>query len=180
MNSTKIPLNDLRDVEDEMTRYTSREYSPSKQRNFRDVPQLLQSRKSESKSRPKSAFLPSVPSMATFTDTLSGRKISNDGTGKPELSQQPSGNAEGGRKSFSNVQTWGRSDPTDHRKASNGSSEMALTVGKRGSRVMAVVAAFNSKAKEHVQGPMKQTPDAVPDAKAIENAFESLLVKFES
>lgn len=169
----KVPLNDTRDVDNEMALYTPQEYSPSKQRNFHGFQKPSLSRKGE---RPKSAFLASGISTTSFAETLSGlRKYSHDRgeSRSSNLSEQHRNSAESHRKSSSEYPNPGRGDRNSNRKVSDGSSNSGLTMAKRGSRVMAVVAALNGKSKEAA----KETTDPKLDLKDIDNAFESLLVR---
>lgn len=172
----KVPLNDARDINDEMALYTPRDYSPSKQRNFHDYQPNLP-RKSETKPRPKSAFFPSDHSTASFAETLS--KLRNINKNPPH----PDGQILQSRRSIENERgspSYGQSSERifrkEHRKVSSESSKAYATTGKRGSRVMAVVAAFNGKTKGSVKEQERETPNIPLDVKAIESAFESLLV----
>lgn len=174
----KVPLNDARDINDEMALYTPRDYSPSKQRNFHDYQPSLP-RKSETKPRPKSAFFPSDHSTASFTETLSKLRNINKNPPHPDGQKhifQSRRSIENERGSPSYDQSSERMFRKEHRKASSDSSKAYATTGKRGSRVMAVVAAFNGKAKGSVKEPERETPKTPLDVKAIESAFESLLV----
>lgn len=176
--SRKVPLNDLRDINDEMALYTPRNYSPSKQRNFHDYQQPNLSRKPEPRPRPRSAILPTDSSTASFVETLS--KLRNLNKSQPDSAQQQNLQSrkcmENGRRSPSDNEASHRKLGNEPRKVSNETSKSAATVGKRGSRVMAVVAAFNGKAKESAKEQARDVPNTPLDDKAIENAFESLLV----
>lgn len=174
----KVPLNDARDINDEMALYTPRDYSPSKQRNFHDYQPNLP-RKSEPKPRPKSAFFPTDHSTASFAETLSKLRNIN------KTSPQPAGQNQilQSRRSIENERgspSYGESSKRtfrkEHRKVSSESSKFTATTEKRGSRVMAVVAAFNGKAKGSVNEQERETANIPLDVKAIESAFESLLV----
>jgi hypothetical protein len=176
--SRKVPLNDLRDINDEMALYTPRNYSPSEQRNFHDYQQPNLSRKSESRPRPRSAVLPTDSSTASFAETLSKLRHLNKSQpdSAPNQNLQSGKSMENGRRSPSDNETSHRKFGNEPRKVSNETSKSATTVGKRGSRVMAVVAAFNGKAKESAREQARDVPHTPLDDKAIENAFESLLV----
>lgn len=171
----KVPLNDVHDVDNEMALYTPLDYSPSKQRNFHDYEKPTLSRKGEPKPRPRSAFIPSGISGASFTETISGLRKQGHERGESHGSNQseyrPS-SAETRRKAFSEDQRSSHGDDLKSRKVSDDSSNSTSTMAKRGSRVMAVVAAFNGKSKE----PPKEAVAAKVDVLAIENAFENLLV----
>lgn len=168
----KVPLNDARDVDDEMALYTPHEYSPSKQRNFHDLQKPTLSRKGE---RPKSAFLGNGISTTSFAETISGlRKYSHDRgeSRSSNQSEQHRNSVESSRKSSSEYQYPNRLDRNERRKVSDSSSNSGIAA-KRGSRVMAVVAAFNGRSKELG----KENVETKVDPKEIEIAFENLLVR---
>ena len=56
-STMKVPINDKRNVEEEMALYTPQEYSPSKGRNFHDEQPTLAQR-GGIKTRPQSLYLP--------------------------------------------------------------------------------------------------------------------------
>ena len=175
-NAIKIPLNDARDVDKEMALYSPPEYSPTKQRNFHDYQKPSLSRPGEPKPRPRSAFLPSGISTSSFAETLSGLRKQGHERGQsrssnPSEPQRKSG--ESNRKPSFDDWRSNRGETSENRKVSDNSSNSGMTIAKRGSRVMAVVAAFNGKSKE----PHKDVAETKMDVKAIENAFESLLVR---
>lgn len=171
----KVPLNDVHDVDNEMALYTPLEYSPSKQRNFHDYEKPTLSRRGEPKPRPRSAFIPSGISVASFTETISGLRKQGHERGESRSSNQSeyrSSNAETGRKASSEDQRSSLRD-VEKRKVSEDSSKSASTMAKRGSRVMAAVAAFNGKSKEQPREGVATKVNVI----AIENAFENLLVR---
>ena len=155
VRTTKIPLNDQFAVDEEVALYTPRDYSPSKQRNFPDNQQPTLSRRVDSKPRPKSECIAPCPTSASFAEVVTGLRKSGRNTSQRDLSNQP--------------QQTGLA-------VSNDSAGSNLPMPTRGSRVMAAVAAFNGKAKELPKAPPKETETAQLDPKAIESAFESLLV----
>lgn len=168
----KVPLKDAHDVDDEMALYTPHEYSPSKQRNFHDLQKPTLSRKGE---RPKSAFLGNGISTTSFAETISGlRKYSHDRgeSRSSNQSEQHRNSVESSRKSSSEYQYPTRLDRNERRKVSDSSSNSGIAA-KRGSRVMAVVAAFNGRSKESG----KENAETKVDPKEIEIAFENLLVR---
>lgn len=170
----KVPLNDVQDVDNEMALYTPLEYSPSKQRNFHDYEKPTLCRRGEPKPRPRSAFIPSGISAASFTETLSGLRKQSHERGESRSSNQSEyrpNSAETGRKASSEDQRSRRRDDVENRKSRDDSSTSASTLAKRGSRVMAVVAALNGKSKE----PTKEVVATKIDIVAIESAFENLL-----
>ena len=65
----KIPLNDRRNVEEEMALYTPSEYSPTKGRNFHDDQPTLAQRRGI-KTRPQSLYLPLGTSSKYPVDTV--------------------------------------------------------------------------------------------------------------
>lgn len=169
----RIPLND---VKDEMALYTPREYSLSKQRNFKDYQEPALSRRPEPKLRPKSAFLASGPSTTSFAETLSGlRKRSTD----RDVSRRPHGdtaaqhNVENKPESSSGFKPSSQRSSVDDRKSVEEPPKSGLIMAKRGSRVAAAVAVFNGKSNEPEMNPRVEPK---MDIKAINSAFESLLV----
>jgi len=181
---TKVPLNDIDGLADEMALYTPQDYSPSKQRNFGDYERPTLSRGTDSRPRPKSAVLPSVPSNRSFTETLSRLRQRSGDKGQKRL---PSDDLQ--------VQI---TKPECHRSSdertivgsgigaeqvkSEGSSEKNRNKAKSGSRVMAAVAAFNDRSQEPVKqlAPVSKSPESPLDPAAIDNAFEELLVRDRS
>lgn len=175
----KIPLNDARSIDDKIALYTPGDYSPSKQRNFYDHQQPNLYRKPEPKPRPRSAVLHTDNSTASFAETIS--KLRNINRSPPALDEnnqtlQPWESMEKGGGHSVHDKSVGRFIKPENRKVSNDSSKSAVANGKRVSRVMAVVAAFNGKAKESAKDQARDVLNAPVDVKAIENAFESLLV----
>lgn len=179
-HTAKIPLNDQVAVEEEAALYTARDYSPSKQRNFQDYQQPTLSRRAEPKPRPKSEYIASGPASASFAETIIGLRKSGRGKSQADVSnqqQQTGQSADASRKLFAeNKLSEISSSSVEYRKVSNDSTGSDLPAQKRGSRVMAAVAAFNGKAKELPKEPPKDTETVQLDPKAIESAFESLLV----
>lgn len=174
--STTIPLAVQRDLEHEIALYTPADYSPSKQRNFCDFekPSLQQRQPSNGSSRtgsrPNSWYLPKSSSTHSFMETLS-KKMSED------KKQTFSGKAQ---TFVDNWKTKGESrrpsaeESTLHRTSSHRQDdkrhvESALT-SKRGSRVMAAVAAINGRGKE-------PEPEVPLDQEKIDAEFEAVLVR---
>lgn len=174
---TRVQLNDRRSVDEEMALYTPQEYSPSKQRNFHNYQQPTLAKRAEPKPRPKSAYLPSAPSMSSFAGTLSGRrKVSHErvvqqGPKRDLINPQRMSSEE---KCYipSAQDNLNRRPSIQNRKTSGESFREGLTMAKRGVRVMAAVAALNGKSKE-------QEKEVKVDVKQIDNAFEALLVSSE-
>ena len=180
VHTTKIPLNDQFTVEQEVALYTPRDYSPSKQRNFPDYQQPTLSRRVETKPRPKSEYIAPCPTPASFAEVVSG--LQKSGLNKSQVDvatrQQQTGQVvDASRKSFFGQNSSTEIQPkAENRKVSNDSAGSDSPMPKRGSRVMAAVAAFNGKAKELPKDPSKEPETVQLDPQAIEKAFESLLV----
>ena len=177
VRTTKIPLNDQFTVEEEVALYTPRDYSPSKQRNFPDYQQPTLSRGVGSKPRPKSETITPCPTPASFAEVVSGlqkpgrNKSQVDISNRQQQTRQVIDTSRLDQNSSNEIQP-----RAENRKVSNDSAGSGLPMPKSGSRVMAAVAAFNGKAKELPKVPPKETETVPLDPKAIEKAFESLLV----
>ena len=170
--TTKIPLNDRKNFADEIALYTPQEYSPSKQRNFHDYEQPTLSRQTGRKPRPKSALTPSGPSKTSFAGSVAAlRRPSIDKT-----RQRPNDDGTD-RRSSSEMKVSSRRSSLERQDIREAAKSEART-NKRESRVMAAVAAFNEKSNEATQERHREVQEVRLDVKAIENAFESLLVRF--
>lgn len=178
-NYTKVPLNDARSIADDIALYTAPQYSPSKGRNFMDYGTPTLARKAESKPRPMSALLPSSTSKTSFSDTLSGlRKRGQDNSqSRPTSDNSQSGNYVESRRLSSDKRRYAQRASTEQQRKSE-EADASTAVVKGASRVMAVVAAFNGKSQNTVTSLEVTTKPQEPplDAKAIDTAFESLLV----
>ena len=170
--TTKIPLNDRRNFADEIALYTPRDYSPSKQRNFQGYEQPTLSRKTEPKPRPKSAFITSGPSTSSFAGNLAGLH-------RPSMdkSRQAPNNDGADQRSSSEMKSSSRRSSLERYGVGEVAKSEART-NKRGSRVMAAVAAFNGKSNVSTREANQEPQEVVLDVKAIETAFEILLVRF--
>lgn len=181
-HTTMIPLNDRFSVDEEVALYTPREYSPSKQRNFQDYQKPTLSRRAEPKPRPKSECIAPGPTPASFAETISGLRNSGRDGSQVEMSnpQQQTGQAtDASGKGFAEEKRLSaRPSSAENRNESNDSAGSTLLMPQRGSRVMAAVAAFNGKAKELPKEPPKDAETVQLDSRAIESAFESLLVSW--
>lgn len=181
-SSTKVPLNDVRNVAEEIALYTPTEYSPSKGRNFMDYGAPTLSRKLESKPRSKSTLLPSSASKTSFTETISALRKRGQTKDQPRpLSghQQYRSSGEGRRLSLEKTAPSQRASAERQRKSED-AAENDARAAKRGSRVMAAVAAFNGKTQgtdvtTHTNTKALESP---LDPETIETAFESLLVSY--
>ena len=177
--TTKVPLNDCFAAEEEMARYTPRDYSPSKQRNFQDVQQPTLSRRREPKPRPKSECLTQGPTSASFAETISGFQKSNrekDVANKPNQKQQATQHGNSSQTSSYEDKRSSGKPSADHPIAGDVYSHSGLPVVSQESRVKAAVAAFNGKSKDLPREPTQSSLNSELDASAIDNAFESLLV----
>ena len=179
LSTTKVPLNDRFDLEQEVALYTPRNYSPSKQRHFQGPELPTLSRRQESKPRPKSECLTSGAASASFTETASDLRRSSRDKGQGSRANQrqlASQDVVSAQKAVPNHRNLNRGSSTEYYKVGGESSHQDSTVANRGSRVMAAVAAFNGKSKELPREPTQDSPSVKLDANAIESAFEALLV----
>ena len=157
-------------IDDGVALYTPKEYSPSKQRDSQDGSQPALTR------RPKSAFVPAGPTVASFTATVSKlQKISGDRL--DNLSQLAAHNVFDVQPSIEEtVQRRSDDDASTRRsgvkEGEEESSQSESNKTKSGSRVMAAVVAWNGKAKESIL----EEKEVKLDSQAIESAFEILLV----
>jgi hypothetical protein len=143
-STNKMPLND-RSVQQEINLYTPADYSPSKQMNFFDIHQPALAKKD----RPKSEHFPKSKStnfiLETFSRTSSNNSSKNDKSTK--TSKVPL-----------------KGEGATAQKV----SRPLLTMAKRGTRVMGLIAAFNSKT----------TPtESEMDPMDIDAQFEAVLVR---
>ena len=169
-------------IEQEISRYTPANYSPSKQRNFGQHEQPTLGRPGAAhRARPKSEYLTSSTTGAVVKDALQAlRRSSNDST-HPSVSSRKSSEQKkrpnsiwGGRDVNAPGKTSRSSSGEQPKRSSAGEPEKS-TIAKRGSRVMAAVAAFNMKAKE---GGKDKGKEKVVPPQDIEGAFETLLVSW--
>lgn len=165
---TQVPLHDSWDMGKEMCFYTPQEYSPSKGRSFVDPPKL--SNRPGSKPRPKSLVI--SPGLATpLTGALSKlAKASGSLEGKESQSRQDDGNKGGYLSGKPSKVLSSRSNDEAQRPTKD---EAGLNVAKRGSRVMAAVAAWNGKSKE----PLPEQKEVKEEPVNVESAFEKMLVR---
>ncbi|EKG13135.1 Diaphanous GTPase-binding protein [Macrophomina phaseolina MS6] len=175
--STTIPLTIPRDLEHEIALYTPADYSPSKQRNFYDFekPSLQQRHpsggSSRTGSRPNSWYLPKSGSTHSFMETLS-KKVSEDKKqtlgGKAQTFVDNWRTKGESRRPSAEESTLYRT--TSHRRKAEDDKKHVESVlaSKRGSRVMAAVAAINGRAKEpELEAPL--------DQEKIDAEFEAVL-----
>ena len=153
----------------EIDRYTPRDYTPSKQRDFSAYGQPALSRPSSS-GRPKSMVIPGSTSFLDMFNRPTSRDHHRDRT---QLDSRRSNNSRGSRESLEDgKQSFGRkvSSSSNERPAPKPLANMP----KRGPRVMAAVAAFDEKARE--SGAAKDGQKL--DPKTVDAAFEAVLVNF--
>ncbi|KAK1040045.1 hypothetical protein LTR33_015871 [Friedmanniomyces endolithicus] len=171
--STRDSKSSSNNVADEIARYTPRDYSPSKQRNFNaslDKPSM----RPTLNSRPKSAYvLPTEVWTEAIGRRVSGQRASIEGRLSGET-QRKEDQQQHRRVSGDRPVLLKRSHT--ERKASGSSAEQAsvkekLNVLKRGGRVMAAVAAFQGKSKADQATAQEPGLDPV----AVDEAFEAVL-----
>ena len=154
------PLNDLtgtspvsdraRTLDEEMSLYTPKGYSPSKQRNFHDYQQPTLAKRPAMRPRPNSDYISSGSSMSS-TGQESTHRPTTQHRGWNRLS------AEQSRKPVAS-------------EAPMNNGERRVSGPKKGSRVMAAISAFNAKEKG------EEVRKDVMKPREIEGAFEKLLV----
>ncbi|THZ05421.1 hypothetical protein D6C95_02831 [Aureobasidium pullulans] len=142
----------------EIDRYTPKDYTPSKQRDFSAYGQPVLSRPPSS-SRPKSLV---IPGSTSFFDVLN-RPTSREKERAQLGSRGSDRSFDAGKQSFDRKV----SSSSDERPAPKALSN----IPKRGPRVMAAVAAFDEKAREGV--PLKDEQKL--DPKTVDAAFEAVL-----
>ena len=178
---TKVPLNDMNNVAEEVKLYTPQEYSPSKQRNFGDYERPTLSRGIAKQARQEPAALPHSSSSTSFLGTMSRlRKRSQDKERNqaPAHDQRARSTRQESRRSSFEKGIFARKISIDRKKKSEDSSELHPTKGGGGSRVMAAVAAYNDISEKPAKNltPISKVSDAPADPAAINHAFEELLV----
>ena len=165
----------LREVKDQIDRYTPKDYSPDKQRGFHGSQPVL-SRPSSS-ARPKSAILTGTLPKPYMLE----RRYSAERT---QLGSRGSDSSRSGMQASDQIMPRHvlertRTDPTANvfRKISSSSSEQApargLTIAKRGTRVMAAVAALTGKSEDELATSSSRAKPL--DPKSVNDAFESVL-----
>ena len=170
--TTKIPLNDGNPGAGQIDIYARQNHSPSKQRNFYEHEKQMLFRNMEPKARPRSAYFPPVVSKSAFVGAVVGlRKSSMD-----EGSRSPTHNGNERRPS-NETKTSSQRSSVEQTTTSEATSNIGGNINQRGSRVMAAVAAFDGQSREFIHGPNREAHEIKLDTKAIENAFESLLVR---
>ncbi|KAK2777801.1 hypothetical protein FQN52_002974 [Onygenales sp. PD_12] len=142
-----------RTLDEEMSLYTPRGYSPSKQRNFHGHHMPTLTKRPDTKPRPKSDYLSS--SSSSIKEMIASVQRSSY--------HKDDQKSKGDGRIINNMR---RPSPTEQDLEKRRSS-----IGKRGSRVLAAISAFNTKDKVVQQ----QQPSKQVDPKEIEREFEELL-----
>ncbi|KAL8637309.1 MAG: hypothetical protein Q9228_005402, partial [Teloschistes exilis] len=179
--TTRVPLKDHTKTEREASLYTPRDPSPSKQRSFLDPPLPL-SPKSDAKSRPLLGYNCSGGNQAFFDDVESGAQHQQS---KLKTLSEPIDNLAPVERANENGKFTSREmvqkgtdlyykNITMH-QSSRDATAIAATKPKRGSRVMAAVAALSGGPKEVHSVPAPPSAVQIVDVQAIEAEFESLL-----
>jgi hypothetical protein len=171
----RVPLNDQRrSIEEEIALYTPQNYSPSKQRNFFEYGQSAL--RPAPKERPKSMVVPKTTSTASLLNTFS-RKRSNE--------RAPLGDTKGNEvrtRDESALKSKPSRPVLSRASTDTGAKDYSVkpmappppaSPTKKQNRVMAVVAAFNGKAKQ-VDGAPAASPKL--DPKVVDAEFEVVLV----
>lgn len=172
--TTTVPLNDHVEIEQEATLYTPQEYSPSKQRNFHDYRPTL-ARKTEKKTRPRSEVIGSSETNAYVAGTLSRAHKAIEPGQRESPAKERHQKVHGQSSKDSPAKDQARQNASKGRSIDD--SSYAHTKVKRGSRVMAAVAAFDGNHKGVGDTPSNGPPVQILDVKAIESEFETLLVR---
>ncbi|KAK5118808.1 hypothetical protein LTR62_000017 [Meristemomyces frigidus] len=163
----------LSSISDEIAKYTPKNYSPSKQRNFDGTLEQPSMRPTlNNRPRPQSAYFSAAEGLAAIGRRVSGQRDSIEGRRSEDMGRRLS--RESSRRVSGDRSGLVRRSTAD-RKVSGSSTEQAnankqLNVAKRGNRVMAAVAAFQSRGR--TEQPVRQ--EAV-DERAVDVAFEAVL-----
>ena len=157
-SSMKAPLNDNWNVQDEISLYTPKDYSPSKKRDFREIGQPTLSK------RPVSTCVSSEHQGMSFAERIAG--VGKTGFEKGEAPGPNSKKSEDNKKIGRRLSMGENHVLEDGQPSRHGEK-------RRESKVMAAVASWNDKAKDSAPD-SKQTR---LDANVIETQFEVLLVR---
>ena len=169
--TTKVPLKNGHDLDDEMTTHVQH-HSPSKTQGFYDS----QSGTEEAigKPRPRSWMMPSTSSKATDG---SPTKRANRPTLRPKSQIQTSEtNFLASRENSASSDMSMSSARPKPEGEENSKKSPGLTIAKRGSRVMAAVAAWNGKSKDSATDPKDEGKQDLTTPEQVDNAFEKMLV----
>ena len=160
--TTKVPLNDSRAFGETQSRYRPSENSPTKGRDvFFDRPRLQSTTR---QTRPTS-FVGGSSFVTQHIEITKPRpksyvQSSDAGEALPREDDFPSVSAAGSAQRYSD---------------GNVGQGTGLTIAKRGSRVMAAVAAWNGKNKDGTNGSKEEKREDLNDPKQFESAFENML-----
>ncbi|KAL8993585.1 MAG: hypothetical protein Q9169_006236 [Polycauliona sp. 2 TL-2023] len=179
-NSISIPSPTRLDVEKEIALYTPKEYSPSEQRNFHDYRPTL-SRKPEPNSRPFSKYMsPDGTNPCVAMSVVGTQQQPNMEQHRQHYMVARRVNGEQTKIRPTRADARGSDDTKEGSRAesvgsSSGTAPSIATKMKRGSRVMAAVAAFGGTTDGacDTKPPTPSPPEF--DTKAIESEFEMLL-----
>ena len=179
LEGAKVPLNDNDRIQNELSLYTSENYSPSKPGNLcgSSGPTLVH--KGELASRPKSDCLPSSASTNKIMETLSRLRKHSDELSREQVPNNLSTTRDRDRRSsLEKALSFARPSSQDERRNSGAEHPSTTQSSKRSSRVMAAVAALQGKEKENK--PMVEAHKVVEappvDPYYIDRALEKLLV----
>ncbi|KAK4893978.1 hypothetical protein LTR27_007784 [Elasticomyces elasticus] len=175
---TRDSKSSANNISDEIARYTPREYSPGKQRNFDGEMGRGGEMRPTLNSRPKSMYVSSSTTegwAGALGRKVSGQRASIEGRmsgearrDSSEQHRRVSGERPGLlKRSLTERTASGSSAKLGPEKAKGG-----LSVLKRGGRVMAAVAAFQGKSKPATP---TEPQDSSLDPKALDEAFEAVL-----
>ncbi|KAL8769095.1 MAG: hypothetical protein Q9209_004881 [Squamulea sp. 1 TL-2023] len=183
--STAIPSKNRYDIEREIALYTPKAYSPSNQRNFHDIrPTLV--RKAESNTRSQSKIESSAGTRA-YTDMsmTSTQKQPSTGPKQTYLMVQSGSAREQPKENRRHAFEKGPEDNKEKTHADRGLAELSNAVApsaaakvKRGSRVMAAVAALNGTRDGAHNTQTSISVSSELDIQALESEFETLLANF--
>ena len=154
---------------DEIAKYTPRDYSPSKQRNFYGGYQPTLGKRTPSSTRPQSTIV----TASIWSDNISTRRTSRDEEQtavdkRYSACMPPPASRDASQITLAQpASSIRRASP--ERNGGGEQPKQGLGITKRGARVMAAVAAFNGRTKESETEPPL-------DPKAIDAAFEEMLV----
>jgi hypothetical protein len=165
VSTTKIPLND-RLIEREINLHTPDDYSPSKRRNFHEIqrPTLFR------KDRPASQYLPKSKSATSVFEAFTRTNSDFSGSSTKKFTDTTS-QGQDKRTKTSKVPLKGEGGAERVAKATRSASRDLLTMARKGSKVMGLVAAFNSKT---------DSADPELDEKQVDAQFEAVLVGAEA
>ncbi|KAI9806775.1 MAG: hypothetical protein M1825_006232 [Sarcosagium campestre] len=160
------PNTDFQSTEDEISRYTPVEYSPSKQRNFEGEHQPSLISRNVSGERPRSSYL---PSRSSFRDALSGAKdvrsdIQRDSSKKSAAKVQSSTTPHELARSSSQPRT----RLTESQAGPATTAVPDKEAAKHASRVKTAAAFFNGIAR-------RGSREQIQDQNEVDATFEALL-----